>query len=183
MKYENLKFNFFYLPISNFKEKHYLILQKTIGNSHLCDFMKFKCPAKITFEDSDKKHQYPIIEELDTFKRKSVNCMVYNLTHNSSNQGYYDTLFLYYDEGIKTPSYGYLLYNSKTQKMNHKFLIYGDISDLCIDLNFTFRTMYNAKIYDHFSRKYDALHNRNGKTLKDCPYSAELDKILEEMNK
>ena len=176
----NLEFDFYYLPINNFKEKAFNLTVSHLQKSRFGNKMKYKCPANISFEDGDKKHQYPKVTEFDSFKRKYTNCIVFDLVFDKDNQGYYDKLFLYFNDG-KQPSYGYVLYNTETKQRLHRFLIFGDINDVFYALNNTFNTLHAKKMYDFYNFKSNCSKKRFGYTIKDYPTEKELDKILKEM--
>lgn len=166
--YNNLEFNLYYLDVNNIKQKHYLILSNLIRMSHLGEYMVLNGPGHLYFEEDDHKHRYPKIEKLEQFNRNKVNCMIYDLPYNAKNDEFYDKMFIYYSDS-KTPYYGYLAYNQTTGKCVHRYLINGDYNDLTRVLNDFFETLFNSDIYEYYSKKYDALKNRNGLTSNDCP--------------
>lgn len=179
MEYK-LEFDFYYLLCSNFKEKTFNLIISYLSGSRFINKMKYHCPANISFSQDDHKHQYPIITEFDTYKRKHINCIEFDLIFDNDNQGYYDKLFLYWSDG-KMPSYGYILYNTETKERIHKYLIFGDINDVFYSLNCTFNNLHQKKLYNFYNRKYDSSHNKNGYTMKNYPYEDELNEILLEM--
>ena len=177
MEYK-FEFGFYYLNADPIKDKHYRILLNSLQNGRYSQLMSFYKPARIDFDSKDKKHQFPTITEMDEFKRKKTNCLIFNLLLSYANDGQYDKLFLYYSDGFKTPYYGYILYNSETNKYSHKYLICGDINDLHRALNNSFVFMRNKKIYDLFKKKYECIQGKNGLTILDCPTEKDFEKIL-----
>lgn len=179
MEYK-LKFTFNYLTVSNFKEHDFFILINHLTTGRFATKIKYLNPANISFENSDYKHEFPIVKTLDSFKRKITNCIEFELLNDHHNRGCYDRLFLYYTD-CKTPSYGYVLYNTQTGRMGHKFLIYGDINDLFRCLNDSFHRMHADKLFDFYSRKYYSSKGQFGYNADTYPTEKELQPILDEM--
>ena len=101
MEVFNIKFNMPYIETDVIKQKHYGILLSTIGNARLIKYMHYDGPGIITFNEDDIQHNNPIVTLMDKYNRLKTNCLVYSLTENTSNMGYYDKLFIYYRVGIK----------------------------------------------------------------------------------
>ena len=96
MEVFNIKFNMPYIETDVIKQKHYGILLSTIGNSRLINYMHYDGPGLITFNEDDIQHNNPIVTLMDKYNRLKTNCLVYSLTENTSNMGYYDKLFISY---------------------------------------------------------------------------------------
>lgn len=178
MEYK-LKFTTCYSNPTNFKEKDFYITVNHLTNGRYATKIKYSCPANIKFELGDKKNEYPIVTELEAFKRKVTNCIVFDLLEDYDNKGYYDKLFVYYCDG-KMPSYGYVMYNTNTDEISNKSCIFGDINDLFKCLNDSFNHMNIRDIYNFYERKFYSVKERFGYTKDDIPKIAELNKVLKE---
>lgn len=167
MKDYKLHFDMPYISPDNFKQKHYNILTATIAGSRLREYMSLEGSAHISFNSSDIQQTSPIVTVLDKFSKMKSNCIVYNLSENMSNQNYYDKLFIYQTIGNKHSYYGYILYNSKLNKCTHIYFLEYDDNNLLSSLNKNFSTMYRREIYEHYSKKNDAIKHKNGLGLND----------------
>ena len=181
MKYD-LKISFCYERADNFKEKQFNYLVSNLMSATYHGKIQYKCPGHIEWDPEDKTHVHPHIEEMSEFKKKSTNCIVFNLPRSYQNHNIYNKLFLYFYENKKTLTYGYFLYNDETKLTTHSFNIQGDLNDLFIALNNSFEYMSKYKLYRYYEQKYNAIHNLNGLTAKDVPTEKDLQKILNEIN-
>ena len=75
-----LKFNFNYINCSKFKEKELLILRNIVSGSRIGENFYFYKYANISFDESDKKHEYPIVSELDNFGRSKTNGIIFKIS-------------------------------------------------------------------------------------------------------
>lgn len=180
MEVFNIKFNMPYIEADVFKQKHYGILLATIGNSRLSEYMHFDGPGLITFNEDDRQHNNPIVTLMDKYNRLKTNCLVYSLPENTSNMGYYDKLFIYYSAGSKISYYGYVLFNTKTNKNEHIYFIDDDYNDLTRCLNQSFNRMYDETLYAYYGKKYDAVKGRRGLTMQDCPSIKDYEEMMAE---
>ena len=162
MDFNNLEFNMYYLPVTNFKQKNYLVLINVISQSRLYEYMEFVGPAHMYFDELDNKHAFPKIIGYDSYNRNKTNCLIYKLPYNEKNDELYDYLFIYYSEMGKEPYYGYLAYNEKTGKCSHKFLISGDMNDLLKSLNEFFNNLFRLDIYYYYLKRFNSTHDKFG---------------------
>ena len=180
MEVFNIKFNMPYIETDVIKQKHYGILLSTIGNSRLINYMHYDGPGLITFNEDDIQHNNPIVTLMDKYNRLKTNCLVYSLTENTSNMGYYDKLFIYYSVGTKFSYYGYVLFNTKTNKNEHIYFIDDNYNDLTRCLNQSFNHMYDKTLFEYYGKKYDAVKCRHGLTLQNCPTIIDYKSMMKE---
>lgn len=176
----NIKFEMPYIGTDTLKQKHYSVLTSTIGCSRLREYMKFEGPGLISFSDDDTKHWHPMVTSMDKYNRLKTNCLIYSLPENPSNMGYFDKLVIYYSAGSKISYYGYVLYDTKTDKSEHIYFIEDNYNDLLRCLNQTFNRLYDKTLYDHYGKKYDALKSRHGLTINDVPTIKDYEDIITE---
>ena len=164
--YEGLELQLWYVPLLTFKEKQYDILKNSIGAGRLTQFVKYRCPCNIAFDEADHKHRYPLITEYETFKRASINGMIFDLTYNTKNNGQYDKLIVYYSGNNKDKSLGYVLFNTQTKKSTHRFLI-DDLPDAIPQmLHRDFNLMLNSVIYNHYIAKSKSIKDMMQNKIK-----------------
>lgn len=144
----NLTFDVPHVTCENFKEKHVYMLNRNIEEGRLGMLMKFSSNANISFAENDNQHLHPIITEQDKFNRVRTNCLIYDLTNNEYNPGYYDKLFVYHSLTKKNGWFGYIFYNTITGKQLHKY--YVDLTDcgLITTLHKSFRLMLEQQTVD-----------------------------------
>lgn len=164
-----LEFGMYYLDLTSFKQKQSHIIQGCIGGGRLNEYMRFNSYAIMSFDSNDHKHRYPKVQLIDKFNRSKCNCMMYDLSYNSKNNGMYDKCFIFQTSGKTTTYFGIYFYNSETKKCNTIFLIESLYDNLCIKLMQSLDTMLASHIYAHYSEKYDCIRERNGKKINDCP--------------
>lgn len=178
-----LECSLYYLDIDNFKEKQVGILLRTLLGGRLYDYMRFDKYAHIEFLLEDKKHRYPIVTELDSFNKLKTNCIEFNLTYNTKNNGQFDKLFLYNTiyKAEKGGCFGFFLYNTKTKKCLHKFLIDYPIDNLCYYLNREFNFMYDKCIFEWYANKNKLLDKyKKGDLSVEIPGIESFNKMMKE---
>jgi len=180
MEVYNIKFSMPYIEADVFKQKHYDILLSLIGNSRLAENMHYDGPGLMTFAVNDSQHNNPIVTPMDKYNRLKTNCLIFSLPSNNRNMGYYDKLFIYYSAGVKIAQYGYVLFNTETNKCQHIYFIDDDYNDLLRCLNQTFNRLSDESLFAFYSKKYDAIQGRNGFTIDDAPRAADYETMINE---
>ena len=79
MKTYNLKFLFSYIDCNNFKEKELILLRNFISGCRLGNEINFSHYAIVTFDENDKKHDFPIVTEIENFARSKTNGIIFNM--------------------------------------------------------------------------------------------------------
>lgn len=115
-----IKFDHQCIKCDNFKSKQSDIIRSTIAGSRLNDDMKFKSYANISFDEQDKKHVEPIVNELEMFHRTKTNCLVYDIFSKNSD---FDTLYIYQTLFRRGGFFGFVLKNESTGKQWHKYFV------------------------------------------------------------
>lgn len=159
-----LKFSFCYIECSNFKEKELIIFKNIISNSRLGRNVIFNCYANITFDSDDKKHEYPIINELETFARSKTNGIIFDIPVGDYNDGTFEKVLLYQTTKYQTSNkntgcYGLLFFNRETNLNSHVYNIDYDINDLIQHLQHTISNISFRKTYNEYMEKSKALKN------------------------
>lgn len=117
-------FSVWKIDCDKFKQKQVHLIRNIIDQGRLSVDMEFDTYGLITFSEEDKNHYHPIITETTEFNRLKTNCLIYNLKETDTNKKYYDKLFIYQTNGIKTNGfYGFIIYNSETGVFKHKYYI------------------------------------------------------------
>lgn len=182
-----LESNLYYLEFDNFKEKQTSILLKTLLGGRLYDYMRFDKYAHIEFDPEDKKHRFPIVKELESFNKLKTNCIEFNLTYNTKNNGQFDKLFLYNTiyHSEKGGCFGFYLYNTQTKKCIHKYLIDYPIDNLCYYLSHEFNFMYDKCIFEWYTNTNLALKDKykNNKKNIQIPGVISFNKMMKEREK
>ena len=167
MNYE-ITLDFYYQTFDSFKQKSCLILQGLFANGRMIDYAKFHGYGIIT--SNSKKADKIAIEELNKFVRSKTNCIIYDLTYNKYNPGIYDKLFIYKSDMSRDNAfYGYILYNTETHKMVNKYILDYMDDKLYQYIYMSIISLPNIAKFNHYGKRYDAVKNRNGLTVKDCP--------------
>lgn len=152
-----------------FKQKSSIILKSLFEIGRINDFMKFYKYGLIT--TLNRKSDQIKVEETDKFIRGKTNCMIYNLTANKYNPNTYDKLIIYYNNVSRdTIWYGYILYNTETKKLMHKYYIEYADDELYHKIWNSFMSIHRQKIFNFYSDKFDCLKKhdyKNVKTLRD----------------
>lgn len=176
-KFEFQQYNF---SCDNFKQKQALIIINTIAGSRLNNDMIFSGYGHIEFEETDTKNRYPIVSYIDVYNRNKANCLIYDLKNTKKNQGYYDKCFIYHTIGSKEGNYGYVLYNSKTGDLSHKYFIDHEYDTLCIKLTESFNLLYKLPIIKYYIDIHNKIKNlKNNQEVKFMS-EAEFNKCWEE---
>lgn len=167
MNYE-ITLDFYYQTFDSFKQKSCLILQGLFANGRMIDYAKFHGYGIIT--TNCKKADKIAIEDLNKFVRSKTNCIIYDLTYNKYNPGIYDKLFIYKSDMSRDNAfYGYILYNTETHKMVNKYILDYMDDKLYQYIYMSIISLPNIAKFNHYGKRYDAVKNRNGLTVKDCP--------------
>ena len=125
MEYK-LKFQLPYIDCTNYKEKDLLSFINLVNGSRVGNLLCKYRYGTITYDQEDKQKFYPIVNELDNFSRSKTNCIIFDIREGNCNK--YNKLFLYQSILKDSGFYGFVAYNTETNKMLH---IYN------IDLNYT----------------------------------------------
>ena len=175
MNYE-ITLDFYYQTFDSFKQKSCLILQGLFANGRMIDYAKFHGYGIIT--TNCKKADKIAIEELNKFVRSKTNCIIYDLTYNKYNPGIYDKLFIYKSDMSRDNAfYGYILYNTETHKMVNKYLLDYMADKLYQYIYMSIVSLPDIVKFSHYGKRYDAVKNRNGLTVKDCPTRSDYEKM------
>lgn len=176
----NLAIN--YCTFDNFKQKSAYILNALFGNGRMRDYAVFSSYGVITpLNDKNNKIH---IEEIDKFNRSKVNCIIYDLTYNKYNEHKYDKLFIYYSTVTRDTSwYGYVFYNTKTEKTLHKYCIEYLDDKLYQYIYKSILFLSEDKLWNHYSEKYDALKAHDIKGIKTIQQWREMNQYYEELPK
>lgn len=126
----NLKFLFSYIECNNFKEKELLLLRNFISGCRLGREIKFSHYATVTFDENDKKHDFPIVTEIENFTRGRTNGIIFNMENTSLNNGVFTKCFVYQTLFHNNGAYGYILFNDETGESTHTFNIEYDANEL-----------------------------------------------------
>ena len=175
MNYE-ITLDFYYQTFDSFKQKSCLILQGLFANGRMIDYAKFHGYGIIT--TNCKKADKIAIEELNKFVRSKTNCIIYDLTYNKYNPGIYDKLFIYKSDMSRDNAfYGYILYNTETHKMVNKYILDYMDDKLYQYIYMSIISLPDIVKFNHYGKRYDAVKNRNGLTVKDCPTRSDYEKM------
>lgn len=117
-----------YINCDNYKEKELMHFIGIISGSRTGLLLNGYSFGNIIFNEEDKKHEFPIIMELDSFSRSKTNCLIYNI----KNDNKYNKLFIYQTLNKDNPYYGILVYNTETGKSVHIYNIEYDYTKLII---------------------------------------------------
>lgn len=124
MEYK-LKFQLPYIDCTNYKEKDLLSFIKLINGSRVGQLLCGYKYGTITYDQEDKQKFYPIANELDNFSRSKTNCVIFNI-----KEGNYNKLILYQSILKDSGFYGFVVYNTETNKMLHIYNIDLDYTQL-----------------------------------------------------
>ena len=177
MNYE-ITLDFYYQTFDSFKQKSCLILQGLFANGRMIDYAKFHGYGIIT--TNCKKADKIAIEELNKFVRSKTNCIIYDLTYNKYNPGIYNKLFIYKSDMSRDNAfYGYILYNTETHKMVNKYILDYMDDKLYQYIYMSIISLPNIAKFNHYGKRYDAVKNRNGLTVKDCPTRSDYEEMYQ----
>lgn len=146
----DINLNVCYICFNNFKQKQVYNIKQVLGNSKMGLHMKFSTYALITLKPEDNLHTNLHIEETENFNRIKTNCLVYDLVYDDINAGYFDKCFIYNDNSGKNGFYGYILYDTKTGKMNHVWNITKESMEICQRLKKTFLLFIHKEKYEPY---------------------------------
>jgi len=176
----NLAIN--YCTFDNFKQKSAYILNRLFAGGRMIDYAVFSSYGIIT--PLNEKNNQIHIEEVDKFNRAKVNCIIYDLTYNKYNDGKYDKMFIYYSTVTRdTTWYGYVFYNTKTGKTLHKYCIDYLDDKLYQYIYKSILFLSEDKLWNHYSKKWDALRAHDLKNVKTIKDWEEMHKYYEELPK
>lgn len=176
----NLAIN--YCTFDNFKQKSAYILNNLFAGGRMIDYAVFSSYGIIT--PLNEKNNQIHIEEVDKFNRAKVNCIIYDLTYNKYNDGKYDKMFIYYSTVTRdTTWYGYVFYNTKTGKTLHKYCIDYLDDKLYQYIYKSILFLSEDKLWNHYSKKWDALRAHDLKNVKTIKDWEEMHKYYEELPK
>jgi len=169
MEYK-FEFERWFFDTDNFKQKQVENILGIINGGRLHEYMRFFSYGNISFEPEDKGHRYPTITELDKFNRLKSNCLIFDLSYNTFNNGKYDKCFIYNTVGHQIGNYGFVFYNTKTGELSHKYFIEYTFDGLCQALTKSFHSLIRDELWiNYYGKKYDSTKKRKGLTVKDCP--------------
>jgi hypothetical protein len=149
MNTHKLKFSFCYVDCNNFKEKDLIIFNNLVKNARIGRDLKFDSYANILFDESDTKHEFPILTKLQSFTRGKTNAILYTMPIDEYNDGTFTHCMIYQTTNKNTGSYGALFYNLETELFSHIYNIEYNPNDLVqhlqrVVLNIPFRKTFNA---------------------------------------
>lgn len=130
MKTYNLKFIFSYIECDYFKEKELILLRNFISGARLGKELKFDTYASVSFNEDDRRHDLPIVTEMESFTRTKINGVLFNMEESSLNNGVYNKCLIYQTVTKNGGAYGYVFFNSETGAQTHQFNIEYDLNSL-----------------------------------------------------
>ena len=130
-----IEFSYYYQIFNNLKIKECELLRHIIEGSRIGQYMNFNNYANISFDDEDKLSRFAKIELLENFDRKKTNCMVFNLAKSQLNNDRYNKLFLYMHSTRSDTYYGFILYNTATDKCTQIADVSGEPNDIVQRIN------------------------------------------------
>lgn len=130
------KFEMPYISCVNFKEKESIILSNIIKGSRLGELVNFDGYANISFDEEDKNHWHPQIKPIESFTRNKSNSLVFGIKGNNK----YNKIFVYQTSLKETRFYGFIFYNTETNKCLHIYNVEYDHTKLIIGM---FRIIQN----------------------------------------
>ena len=155
-----LKFSYCYIECNNFKEKELVIFRNIISNSRLGRDMLFNCYANITFDNDDKKHEYPIINELNAFTRSKTNGIIFDIPVGDYNDGTFEKVLLYQTTNKNTGCYGLLFFNRETNLNSHVYNIDYDINDLIQHIQRTISNIPFRQTFNDYMAKINIIRKK-----------------------
>ena len=171
-----------YQTFDNFKQKAALILQGLFAGGHMIDFARFSGYATIT--SLNERRNRISIEEQDRFNRAKTNCLIYDLTDNKFNPKKYDKLFIYYSITSRDNAwYGYVLYNTENGNTFNKYCLDHSDDKLYQYIYNNIVNLSKDKLYEYFSKRYDALKNKDMKNIKTIKDYNEMKQYYEDFKK
>jgi hypothetical protein len=107
-----------------------VLIKNFISGARLGREIKFDTYATITFDENDKRHDFPIVTELESFTRGKTNGIIFNMENTSLNEGVFTKCVIYQTLCKNEGSYGYILFNEETGQSTHSFNIEFDTNEL-----------------------------------------------------
>jgi len=152
-----------YFNCDPFKQKDIAHINMLINTTRLHDYMGFNCYANISFDESDRGNRFPIISMVDEngeqyqWSRKTTNCLVYDMKRHDKNDRY-DKLFLYQTCASNGSGiwYGWIAWDSKTNRTSHRFFVIHEYQDLMQALN---RMIYNIPELNKHEKLFEQAKN------------------------
>lgn len=152
-----------YLSFNYFKQTNANYIQALIGGSRLNEYIKFSSYGDIEFTEEDHKHQYPIIIPQDGFINRHTRVLIYDMLTSHKNHDKYDKLFIYVSNKAKNKSeYGYIMFNTKTKKTYHHFLVGELYDDITTQLNIDLNILSNSVLHKYYITKSKSIKAYNG---------------------
>ena len=171
-----------YCTFNNFKQKAAYIVNSLFAQGRINDYMHFKSYGIITPLDDKNKHIS--IEEIDKFNRIRTNCIIYDLTYNKWNPGKYDKCFIYFSNVTRdTNWYGYVLYNSETGDLKHKYCIKYEDDKLYQYIYRSIISLADDVKWDYYNKEFDSLKNRDTQNYRTINHYKEYKQYYEDFIK
>lgn len=157
----DVEFFQYHFNCDTFRKRDIAIILNTITGCRLNDDMKFAGYGIITFdEENDTAHRFPRIrfanDDGTQIKEtaRGINCLVFDLPVTYKNNTF-DKLYLYHTIGTnkKGTWYGWVAYNTETEKTSHRFFVDHDLNDLMIELNRFFSRINQHNHYDELLKQ------------------------------
>lgn len=140
-----IPFTQLYINCSITKEKEFLKFKHIFNGLQISKLFSFVSYANISFSEEDTKHENAIITELPQFGRNKTNALVYRISPGTINGDLYDKCIFYQYIGSLENYYGFILYNSETQKSHHVYNINYELMYLFIRLKQSINSFNNDK--------------------------------------
>ena len=125
-----LRFDHQYIKCDNFKSKQTPILRNMLEGARIGKQIKFNNYGNISFDKDDEKHEFPIIDILESFHRTKTNWLIYDIIDGNPD---FNKLYVYQSINSRGNGgfYGFLLYNEETNKLWHKYFVDRVDDELC----------------------------------------------------
>lgn len=160
MKFENIKLDYLYQQFNNFKESEILKINSVLQVARVGSVVCFSSYGNCSFDETDNKHEFATINELNSFERKNTNCIVYKVV-NEEYSKIYTHIFVYHNVTASDASFGVICYNSNTGKATQKIQITYDAGELVMAFNKIMLYMQNP---NPFANCYTSdLNTKNNK--------------------
>lgn len=171
-----------YQTFDNFKQKSAYILRGLFNGGRMIDYAVFSSYGIIT--SLNERNNKISVEEQDRFNRAKTNCLIFNLTYNKWNPGKYNKLFIYYSITSRDNGwYGYVLYNTETGQTFNKYCVDYSDDKLYQYIYRSIISLANDKKFEYFSKRFDALKNKDYKNIKTVKDYREMKQYYEEFIK
>ena len=168
------------LPYTNmdaFKQKALAILRSTIAMSTLCDHMCFESYGMCEYTQAT--HMKARITPVDRFTRGKIHCVIFRMYRTKYNPGIYDRCIIFSHTVNNTTFYNYVMLNTETGENHHMFCLdYADDA-ICRYLKRFVMMLPRKKIYNFYSKKYDALKRKD---IANIPTVTDYADVIDEWN-